>query len=167
MQKLTQDKGLVSKCKYRSKLVFIELTLGIRFCESNSPCYKICLHCHSTNTAVMLLFPWGNIHRGTQSRTTFYDAGGGGGVLHEVEQLHLKIPCRNLSKSYFHFHVHPSWGRVVLSNFPYTAWGAYPSFVFSKVAIFFNYIMTIGSLSEGPAAIILTVVSDIAWTLYA
>ena len=62
MQKLTQDKGLVSKCKYRSKLVFIELTLGIRFCEPNSPFYKICLHCHSTNTAVMLLFSWGNIH---------------------------------------------------------------------------------------------------------
>ena len=38
---------------------------------------------------------------------------------------------------------------------------AYPSFLFSKVAIFFNYIMTICSLSEGPNAIILTVVPDI------
>ena len=101
MQKLTQDKGLVSKCKYRSKLVFTELTLGIHFCESNSLHYKICLHCHSTNTAVMLLFSWGNIHRGTQSTTTFFD--GGGEVWHEVEQLHLKIPCRSLSKSYLHF----------------------------------------------------------------
>ena len=36
MQKLTQDKGLVSKCKYQSRLVLIELTLGISSCESNS-----------------------------------------------------------------------------------------------------------------------------------
>ena len=44
MQKLTEDKGLVSKCEYRSRLVLVELTVGIRFCESNYPYYKICLH---------------------------------------------------------------------------------------------------------------------------
>ena len=88
MQKLTEDKGLVSKCEYRSRLVLIELTVGIRFCESNYPYYKICLHCHNTNTAVMLLFSWGNIHRGTQSRTTFFLRGMGLGVWHEVEQTH-------------------------------------------------------------------------------
>ena len=80
MQKLTQDKGLVSKCKYRSRLVLIELTLGIRFCESNSPYYKICLRCHKTNTAVMLLFSWGNIQRGAKPRTTFFGGGGWGGM---------------------------------------------------------------------------------------
>ena len=43
MQKLTEDKGLVSKCEYWSRLVLIELTVGIHFCESNYPYYKILL----------------------------------------------------------------------------------------------------------------------------
>ena len=34
MQKLSEDKGLVSKCKYRSRLVLIELAVGIRFCDA-------------------------------------------------------------------------------------------------------------------------------------
>ena len=43
---------------------------------------------------------------------------------------------------------------------------AYPSFVFAKVAMFVNYIMPIGSLSKGPAAIILPVVPDTTTTWY-
>ena len=49
----------------------------------------------------------------------------------------------------------------MLSNFPDTVGWAYPLFVFAKVAMFFNYIMLIGSLSKGPGAIILPVVLDI------
>ena len=79
MQKLSEDKGLVSKCKYRSRLVLIELAVGIRFCETNYPYYKICSHCHNTNTAVMQLFSWDDIHRGTQSRTIFFLREGGVG----------------------------------------------------------------------------------------
>ena len=85
MQKLTQDKGLVSKCKYRSRLVLIELTRGIRLCESNSPYYKISLHCHNTNTAVMLYCFHGVIFTGVLNPGQLL-GGGGWGVWHEVEQ---------------------------------------------------------------------------------
>ena len=103
MQKLSEDKGLVSKCKYRSRLVLIELAVGIRFCESNYPYYKICSHCHNTNTAVMLLFSWGDIHRGTQSRTIFFWGGWGWGYGMRLNKPTAIKTYRNLSKSYFHF----------------------------------------------------------------